>query len=87
VRELQNLMERLVVLVPRDRIEAADLPHALHGAPLPTAERAPVESLEALERARILDVLQACGGNKKLAAARLGIHRSTLYAKLERYRR
>jgi len=45
------------------------------------------ESLEALERARILDVLQACGGNKKLAAARLGIHRSTLYAKLDRYRR
>ncbi|HVQ35305.1 MAG TPA: sigma-54 dependent transcriptional regulator [Candidatus Bathyarchaeia archaeon] len=87
VRELENLMERLAVLVPRDRIEAADLPEALRGGALPAASRASEESLDALERARILDVLQACGGNKKLAAARLGIHRSTLYAKLERYRR
>jgi two-component system response regulator FlrC len=87
VRELENLMERLAVLVPRDRIEAADLPEALRGGPLPAAGRAADDSLDALERARILDVLQACGGNKKLAAARLGIHRSTLYAKLERYRR
>jgi len=88
VRELQNLMERLVVLVHRDRIEASDLPEALRGGALPAAPGpASPGSLEDLERARILDVLQACAGNKKLAAARLGIHRSTLYAKLERYRR
>jgi len=87
VRELENLMERLVVLVPRERIEASDLPEALHGGTLPAPGKPVEESLEALERARILDVLQACGGNKKLAAARLGIHRSTLYAKLDRYRR
>ncbi|HJQ98244.1 MAG TPA: sigma-54 dependent transcriptional regulator [Candidatus Polarisedimenticolaceae bacterium] len=87
VRELENLMERLAVLVPRDRIEAADLPEVLRGGTLPTGGRAQDDSLDALERARIHDVLRACGGNKKLAAARLGIHRSTLYAKLDRYRR
>jgi len=90
VRELENLMERLVVLTPRERIEADDLPEtigagkpvAFHGAsPDPRSD----QRLSDLERARILDVLGSCGGNKKLAASRLGIHRSTLYAKLERY--
>jgi two-component system, NtrC family, response regulator HydG len=86
VRELENLMERLVVLVHRETIEPSDLPAALRAGSLPRAEDRSEESLEELERARIREVLQACGGNKKLAAARLGIHRSTLYAKLERYK-
>jgi DNA-binding NtrC family response regulator len=90
VRELENLMERLVVLSPRERIEAEDLPKAIRvGKPAAPqgAVRQPIadERLSDLERARILDVLLSCGGNKKLAASRLGIHRSTLYAKLERY--
>jgi len=90
VRELENLMERLVVLAPRDRIEADDLPPAIRsGEPIPP--RAAPRQLESderltdLERARILDVLDTSNGNKKLAASRLGIHRSTLYAKLARY--
>jgi len=90
VRELENLMERLVVLVPRDRIEADDLPAAIRAGgsapsfatPRPSTSGS---SLSDLERARILDVLSSCDGNKKLAATMLGIHRSTLYAKLARY--
>jgi DNA-binding NtrC family response regulator len=90
VRELENLMERLVVLAPRDRIEADDLPSEIRaGRPSPS-HAAPIappsdERLADLERARILEVLAHCSGNKKLAASRLGIHRSTLYAKLARY--
>ena len=91
VRELENLMERLVVLNPRDRIEPSDLPASLRaGGPAPAPRAGSGGStgvrLADLESARILEVLDACGGNKKLAASRLGIHRSTLYAKLERYR-
>ena len=86
VRELENLMERLVVLVHRETIEPSDLPAALRAGSLPRADARSEESLEELERSRIREVLQDCGGNKKLAAARLGIHRSTLYAKLERYK-
>ena len=89
VRELENLMERLVVLEPREEIDARDLPEAIRvkGA-LPASKASPPspgDRLDEMERARILAVLEACGGNKKLAASRLGIHRSTLYAKLERY--
>ena len=91
VRELENLMERLVVLAPRERIEPDDLPAAIRSGEPPPSHAAPRrpavdERLSDLERARILDVLDSCRGNKKLAASRLGIHRSTLYAKLARYK-
>ena len=43
--------------------------------------------LEEIERQYILRVLQATGGNKKLAAQVLGLDRSTLYRKLERFER
>ena len=91
VRELENLMERLVILAPREQIEADDLPSVIHsgGAPRPfVAQPQPPsdQRLSDLEHARIVEVLNACNGNKKLAAEKLGIHRSTLYAKLARYR-
>jgi len=90
VRELENLMERLVVLAPRDRIEAEHLPAVIRAGGSPPSHAAPRppavgSRLSDLERARILDVLSSCDGNKKLAATMLGIHRSTLYAKLARY--
>jgi transposase-like protein len=37
-----------------------------------------------MERLRIIDALNEAGGNKKQAARTLGIHRSTLYAKLRK---
>ena len=38
-----------------------------------------------MERLRIIDALSEACGNKKMAARTLGIHRSTLYAKLRRF--
>jgi DNA-binding NtrC family response regulator len=89
VRELENLMERLVVLNPRDRVAPGDLPASIRASspslpPRASSGGSPGLRLADLESARILEVLDACGGNKKLAAAKLGIHRSTLYAKLDR---
>ncbi len=84
IRELENMVERLVVLARGERIALQDLPPGVrqpgHGliASLPG-------TLEDIERRRIREVLRECGGNKKRAAGRLGIHRSTLYAKLKRY--
>lgn len=42
-------------------------------------------SLDQLERRHILHVLESLHGNKTLAAQRLGLDRTTLYRKLERY--
>ena len=50
------------------------------------AERVPSNpTLEAVERAYIMWVLQSEGGNKSRAADALGIDPSTLYRKLSRY--
>ena len=43
------------------------------------------ESMANYERNMIRDVLERSGGNKSLAAQKLGIHRSTLYEKMKRY--
>lgn len=47
-------------------------------------EPLPSESLDQVERAHILSVLQACGGNISEAARRLGLHRRTLQRKLQK---
>jgi DNA-binding NtrC family response regulator len=44
------------------------------------------EQVDALERRRILDTLERCGGNQSEAARRLGVSRGTLIARLARYR-
>jgi DNA-binding NtrC family response regulator len=82
VRQLQHLMERLVILSPQARIDAAAVRDALED----TSGADPVagESLKETEREQILKVLEATGNNKSRAAKILGIERKTLYRKLER---
>jgi len=91
VRELQNAMEYAVVLARQNTVTVKELPSELQ---LPSAlqqvERAAsqqggVQSLDDMERVAILQALAHCHGNKKKAAALLGIQRPTLYNKLKRY--
>jgi DNA-binding NtrC family response regulator len=85
VRELENVMERLIVLVRSGRVELKDLPSGIREGMSDVRLRSAPGTLQELERVRIIDALDQAHGNKKLAAKRLGIHRSTLYAKLRRY--
>jgi len=88
VRELENALERAAVLSPADLLEPAVLPERLREPPRPrlAAEGLPPNpTMEVVERAYILWVLQAEGGNKTRAAEVLGIDPSTLYRKLNRY--
>ena len=90
VRELKNCLERMVVLSDRPILEIEDIPTDIRAggtsgpAPAASAE-APLIPLEDVERAHILRVLSALGGNKKRASEILGIDRGTLYAKMKRY--
>jgi two-component system, NtrC family, response regulator HydG len=90
VRELRNVVERAVVLAEGPEITAADL----HFTPASRGERPPadgpagkheVTSLDDAERSHILSVLGSTHWKKREAARILGINRSTLDRKLERY--
>src|SRR5687768_15918467 len=88
VRELENALERAVILTAGDQIMPDVLPERVterKSEPL-VSTRAPLNpTLDAVERAYILWVLQNEGGNKSRAAEVLGIDPSTLYRKLSRY--
>jgi two-component system response regulator HydG len=90
VRELRNTIERAVALTRHTRIVIDDLPEQLreHRAKSPEPATATEElvPLEEIERRYIARVMEATGGNKKLAAQILGVDRSTLYRKQDRYR-
>jgi DNA-binding NtrC family response regulator len=88
VRELENALERAAILSTGEEIGIDALP-ARVTEPTPTrvvSERAPINpTMEVIERAYILWVLESEGGNKARAAEVLGIDPSTLYRKLNRY--
>ena len=88
VRELENALERAAVLSKDDVIGLDDLPERITEPPpmrLVTETPHANPTLEIVERAYILYVLQAEGGNKARTAEVLGIDPSTLYRKLNRY--
>ena len=83
VRELRNVIERMCVLSASGEIDVGDIPDALKPA-RPAASLAS-GTLEEMEKAKILAVLEEVGGNRTKAAERLGISRRTIYRKLEEY--
>jgi DNA-binding NtrC family response regulator len=88
VRELENTIERAVILATGNLLDVVDV--AARRAPTPPAALQTfsgdhVPSLDELERAHILRVLELCEGQKTKAAALLGINRTTLWKKLRQY--
>jgi len=87
VRELRNLVERLVIMAPGPRVGrdqvAGVLPHLARGGAIPTRLS---EAMRAYERTRIEAAVAAADGNMTEAAERLGLERSHLYKKLKRLR-
>jgi DNA-binding NtrC family response regulator len=88
VRELENALERAVILTPGEQIGLDVLPERVterKAEPLVSGRTPSNPTLEAIERAYIMWVLQTEGGNKSRTAEVLGIDPSTLYRKLSRY--
>jgi two-component system, NtrC family, response regulator HydG len=84
VRELENAMERALV-VSRGGVLDESAFSFLARARAAASNGASGLTLEEVERAHILRVLDAAEGNHSKAARVLGIDRTTLYAKLKRY--
>jgi two-component system response regulator FlrC len=96
IRELENVLQRALILAPGSTIEPAHL--YLPAAKIAAREQplaatmtaaAPAQQptdIKSLERQHIMDALAATGGSRKLAAERLGMSERTLRYKLARYR-
>jgi DNA-binding NtrC family response regulator len=83
VRELSHVVERAVLIGGGPQIQAEDLMLERQGA----AERAPLEQLKLDEAEELLirNALDRCGGNVQAAAEQLGVSRSALYRRMEKY--
>jgi len=79
VRELENLLERLIVLEDSELIDAAAIPEEF-------SSRSKVDrlNLEEIERKTIKKALEISKKDKNKAADLLGIHPSTLYRKIKK---
>jgi two-component system nitrogen regulation response regulator NtrX len=89
VREMRNVLERLMIMVPGDTIAASDLSF-LDGTPAvedaPEAEPLPLhEARERFERDYILRALAMQQGNISRTADSLGVERSNLYRKMRAF--
>jgi len=84
IRQLRNVMERIVVLA-KNEDALAELVASMLDIPVEEPKIVPisVEVDDVSERGRILRVLAEKGYNQKEAAKVLGINRSTLYRKLK----
>jgi DNA-binding NtrC family response regulator len=87
IRELENTIERAVVLSKNDEIQTEDLLyHGISSASsFLTLMIGKYKSLEEIEKEYIKAVLQAHHWNKSHAANILGIDRKTLLAKIKKY--
>jgi two-component system NtrC family response regulator len=90
IRQLENVLERLVVLSSSDLITADDLPEELVSSAAGTAPlwlNLPDEgiNLEEVERELISRALERCAGNQTQAARYLDISRRTLIYRMEKH--
>ncbi len=94
VREMENLVERLVVMSKGDVISAGDLPARMQADRGPGLVEASVAltqgaidlptTMDGIERSLIEQALRQAEGNKTRAAVLLGVSRTTLIDKLKR---
>jgi Nif-specific regulatory protein len=88
IRELENCMERAVIVCQKNVIDAVDLPAPLQNSNLPQRDEGPATlpaAVESVERRMIREALQQTGGNRRKAAQILGVTERILGYKLKSY--
>jgi PAS domain S-box-containing protein len=86
VREMRNVIERLVLLSVEGTISIGALPpKLLQSTLLPTVNDDSLQDdLNDYEKNKIIEAIQTEEGNKQAAAKKLGISRATLYNKMKK---
>jgi Nif-specific regulatory protein len=88
VRELENFVERAVIVCQGDRIDGMDLPAPMQNGKTVSREAAAStlpEAVALLEKRLIRDALDRTSGNRRKAAALLGVTERILGYKLKSY--
>ena len=95
VRQLRNIVTRLGITAPGQILDDLRVKKVLHGTelppqsdlpdPAPTPAEPTPRSMADAEREAILAALSACRGNQSEAAKQLGIGRTTLYRKMQKF--
>jgi len=80
VRELENLVERALILSSGTQIEVGEW------LPVSVRQSKNLPVLERMKQSEIKRLLQACEGNLGLVAKEMGISRTTLWRRLKEYR-
>ncbi|MFC9598313.1 sigma-54 interaction domain-containing protein [Peribacillus butanolivorans] len=86
IRELENIIERALNIVEEEEmIDSKHLPEEITGHKELVPIRTLAEVMEETERATIFSCLEMTSGNKSETAKRLGVSRTTLYEKMNKY--
>ncbi len=86
IRELQNAIERAVIIMRGDYLTEKDLPNLVPAGVIGAAAAAELPlNLDDMEKIAVENALRHTGGNKSQAALILGVTRKTLAAKLKKY--
>lgn len=85
VRELENIIEQAFVLCRDGQIEMKHLPPELRPESSGKSGKNEMIRLDSLERSTIEEALRRRRGNRRQAAADLGINASTLYRKIQTF--
>ncbi|MBF0516816.1 MAG: sigma-54-dependent Fis family transcriptional regulator [Nitrospirae bacterium] len=83
VRELENIIERAVIIESTGAITCGSLPHGLSMFQMETLNPEKILTIEELTKKYTEDVIDHFGGNKSLAADALGISRTSLWRLLK----
>ncbi|TKH00257.1 PAS domain S-box protein [Peribacillus simplex] len=86
IRELENIIERAMNIVEEgEMIRSKHLPKEITGHKESVSIRTLAEVMDETERAAIVSCLEMTSGNKSETAKRLGVSRTTLYEKMNKY--
>lgn len=87
VRQLRNVIERLVVTCVDDQIDAKHLPSDLTAVATTTSSKVQTlaEATENAEKTAVQTALAACDSHRELTAKALGVSVRTLHYKMSRY--
>ena len=79
VRELENIVERAIILEKGETITPASLPQSMKAFQIETLQPGKVKTIEELNKEYAETVIELYGGNKSKAAEVLGISRTSLW--------